>query len=59
MNTSNPTTTEYVELILAIVAKKLVIDVENIREKAINGTLSGVAKAYYSRQSRPQDEHVE
>ncbi|EOW7153627.1 TPA: hypothetical protein ACPZQZ_001982 [Yersinia enterocolitica] len=55
MNSSLPSTAQYVELVLNIVAKKLAIDVEVAREKAINGTLSAAAKAYYSRQQRDSE----
>lgn len=59
MSNITPTTSEDVELILNIVAKKLVIDVDEVREKAIKGTLSGVTKAYYSREQPSLDEQAE
>ncbi len=55
MNSSLPSAAQYVELVLTIVAKKLAIDVEVARDKAINGTLSAAAKAYYSRQQRDSE----
>ncbi|WP_145517487.1 hypothetical protein [Yersinia mollaretii] len=59
MSLSTLTATDSVEVILAIVAKKLAIDVEEAREKAIEGTLSDVAVAYYSRQQASSDKRTE
>ncbi|HFI1950496.1 TPA: hypothetical protein ACGPOM_002871 [Yersinia enterocolitica] len=55
MTNITPTTTQSVELIADIVAKKLAIDGQEARRMAITGALSGVTQAFYSRQHSPSD----
>lgn len=55
MTNITPTTTQSVELIANIVAKKLAIDGQEARRMAITGALSGVTQAFYSRQHSPSD----
>ncbi|EKN3736509.1 TPA: hypothetical protein ACPZQZ_001276 [Yersinia enterocolitica] len=55
MTNITSTTTQSVELIANIVAKKLAIDGQEARRMAITGTLSGVTQAFYSRQHSPSD----
>ncbi|MBS0056940.1 hypothetical protein [Yersinia sp. Marseille-Q3913] len=55
MTNITPTTTQSVELIANIVGKKLAIDGQEARRMAIQGTLSGVTQAFYSRQQNTSD----
>lgn len=55
MTNITPTTTQSVELIANIVAKKLAIDGQEARRMAITGALSRVTQAFYSRQHSPSD----